>query len=122
MPATVPNAKRIRKNYRAHDQVTVGLEFSLTIVWCRGWISTRRIGPYYGIHHLGESGEAPSVIAREIEATYPGHEPIPPELGDEVVPDVAMALQAVPLGKATIYVCLLSLAWEWGGRRTPAPE
>jgi hypothetical protein len=40
MPATVPNAKRIRKNYRAHDQVTVGLEFSLTIVWCRGWIST----------------------------------------------------------------------------------
>ena len=61
------------------------------------------LGPYYGIHRTGAPGEEPAALdlAREIEATYPGYEPIPPELGDEVVPDVE------DLGKTTIYVCLL---------------
>jgi hypothetical protein len=50
------------------------------------------LGPYYGIHRTGAPGEEPVVrdIAREIEATYPGYQPIPPELGDEVVPDVCV--------------------------------
>src|SRR4051812_47688477 len=43
------------------------------------------LGPYYGIHRLGAPGEEPAALdlAREIEATYPGYEAIPPELGDE---------------------------------------
>ncbi|WP_437936899.1 hypothetical protein [Sorangium sp. So ce341] len=50
------------------------------------------LGPYYGIHLPGIPEEEPAAreIAREIEATYPGYQPIPPELGNEVVPDVAM--------------------------------
>jgi hypothetical protein len=66
------------------------------------------LGPYYGIHRTGAPGEEPAAIdlAREIEATYPGYQPIPPELGNEVVADV------VDLGKTTIYVCLLSDVWE----------
>ncbi len=72
------------------------------------------LGPYYGVHRTGAAADEPvaSDIAREIEATYPGYEPIPPELGREVVPDVAM--DAVALGEATIHVCLLSLVWTWG--------
>jgi hypothetical protein len=72
------------------------------------------LGPFYGVHRTGVAADDPvaSDIAREIEATYPGYEPIPPELGKEVVPDVAM--DAVMLGEATIHVCLLSLVWTWG--------
>ncbi|WP_437997825.1 hypothetical protein WMF26_45445 [Sorangium sp. So ce185] len=71
------------------------------------------LGPYYGIHLPGIPEEEPVAreIAREIEATYPGYQPIPPELGNEVVPDVAM--DAVPMGKATIYVCLFSSVWRF---------
>lgn len=76
------------------------------------------LGPYYGIHHLGERNE-PAAIAREIEAAYPGYEAIPPEIGNEVVPDVSV--ESRMLGEATIYVCLLSTVWEWGGVREPAP-
>jgi hypothetical protein len=77
------------------------------------------LGPYYGVHHTGESGEVPSAIVQEIEATYPGHESIPPEIGDEVVPDVVVEPRL--FGTQTIYVCLLSLVWDWGGVREPAP-
>ena len=47
-------------------------------------------------------------LAQEIEATY-GYEPMPPEIGKVVVPDVATNGRA--LGKATIYDCLLSDDW-----------
>ena len=53
----------------------------------------------------------PAVIAEEIEATYPGYQQIPPELGNEVVPDVAM--DGALMGKATIYVSLFSYIWTW---------
>jgi hypothetical protein len=69
------------------------------------------LGPYYGIHSTGEPGAESTAIAAEIEATYPGYQPIPPEIGNQVVPDVAM--DGVPLGEATIYVCLLSIVWTW---------
>jgi hypothetical protein len=82
------------------------------------------LGPYYGIHRTGLAvEELPALdLTREIEATYPGYEPIPPELGDEVVPDVSMNHR--PLGKATIYDCLLSPDWEessepWPPEKTP---
>jgi hypothetical protein len=71
------------------------------------------LGPYYGIHLPGIPEEEPVVpeIVREIEATYPGYQPIPPELGNEVVPDVDDA--GKPYGEATIYTCLFSHAWTW---------
>ncbi len=67
------------------------------------------LGPYYGIHDMGEPDEKPAAIAEEIEATYPGYKQIPPELGNELVPDVAM--HGALMGEATIYVCLFSRVW-----------
>ena len=69
------------------------------------------LGPYYGIHDRGEPDEKPAVIAEEIEATYPGYQQIPPELGNELVPDVAM--DGALMGEATIYLCLFSYVWTW---------
>jgi hypothetical protein len=71
------------------------------------------LGPYYGVHRTGSPGEEQAALdlAREIEATYPEYEPIPPELGSEVVPDVSLDTRS--FGKATVYECLLSLVWEW---------
>ena len=71
------------------------------------------LGPYYGIHLPGLPEEEPVAreIAREIEATYPGYQPIPPELTDEVVPDATMF--AVLMGEATIGMCLFSEVWTW---------
>jgi hypothetical protein len=71
------------------------------------------LGPYYGIHRSGAPGEeqVASEIARQIEATYPSYQAIPPELGNEVVPDVDV--DGGPLGEATIYVCLFSIVWTW---------
>jgi hypothetical protein len=76
------------------------------------------LGSYYGIHRTGAPGEEPPALdlAREIEATYPGYAPIPPELGDEVVPDVGH------FGKTTIYECLLSNVWKWGSPTWPSPS
>ena len=69
------------------------------------------LGPYYGIHDMGEPDEKPAVIAEEIEKTYPGYQQIPPELGNEVVPDVEM--DGEMFGDATIYTCLFSHVWTW---------
>jgi hypothetical protein len=68
------------------------------------------LGPYYGIHLPGIPEEEPVAreLTREIEATYPGYQTIPPELGNEVVPDVEAG---APFGEATIYVCLFSEVW-----------
>ncbi len=76
------------------------------------------LGPYYGIRRLGAPDEEQPALdlAREIEATYPGHETIPPELGNEVVPDVGN------FGKTTIYHCLLSEVWESSSYPTPPPD
>jgi hypothetical protein len=69
------------------------------------------LGPYYGIHDRGEPDEKPAAIAEEIEAVYPGYKQIPPELGNELVPDVAM--DGSLMGEATIYVSLFSKVWTW---------
>ena len=71
------------------------------------------LGPYYGIHLPGIPEEKPVAreIAREIEATYPGYQTIPPELGNEVVPDVEM--DGALMGNATIYICIFSKVWTW---------
>jgi hypothetical protein len=81
------------------------------------------LGPYYGIKRTGAAGEEAAVLdlAREIEATYTGYQAIPPELGDEVVPDVA--LDSKGFGRATIYHCLLSDAWRvMSGPWPPTPD
>ncbi|MGK3996412.1 hypothetical protein [Sorangium sp. So ce1024] len=71
------------------------------------------LGPYYGIHLPGipEEESVAREIAREIEATYPGYQTIPAELGNEVVPDVSMDWAF--MGEATIYMCLFSRVWTW---------
>lgn len=55
--------------------------------------------------------EAPfaAAIGEEIRATFPGHEPIDPELGLTVVPDVEAGNH--DFGEATIFCCLFSDAW-----------
>ena len=69
------------------------------------------LGPYYGIHLPGVPEEEPVAreLTREIEATYPGYTTIPPEIGNEVVPDVDAS---GPFGEATIYTCLFSEYWS----------
>ncbi|MGK3990183.1 hypothetical protein WME99_44475 [Sorangium sp. So ce136] len=69
-------------------------------------------GPYYGIHDTGEPDEIPAAVVEEIEATYPGYQTIPPELGNEVVPDVDMD-GVMMMGEATIYMCRFSPKWTW---------
>lgn len=69
------------------------------------------LGPYYGIHDMGGPDEKPAVLAEEIEATYPGYQTIPPELGNEVVPDVDAP--GAFWGEATIYICIFSKVWTW---------
>lgn len=68
------------------------------------------LGPYYGIQLPGVPDEEPVAreVVREIETTYPGYQTIRPEIGNEVVPDVAADL---PYGEATIYSCLFSEFW-----------
>jgi len=70
------------------------------------------LGPYYGIHLPGIPEEEPVAreVVREIKATYPGYQQIPPELGNEIVPDVATV--AAGFGEATIYLCLFSSFWR----------
>jgi hypothetical protein len=48
------------------------------------------------------------VLAAEIERTF-GYEPLPPEIGKEVVPDVATKTSG--LGESTIYDCLFTGHW-----------
>jgi hypothetical protein len=56
------------------------------------------------------SEERPSAskIAQEIEATW-GYEPLPPEIGNVIVPDVATELRET--GEATLHDCLFSDSW-----------
>ncbi len=70
------------------------------------------LGPYYGIHLPGIPEEEPVAreVAREIEATYPGYQRVPPEIGNEIVPEVA---DGCDFGEATIYWCLFSEVWKW---------
>ena len=78
------------------------------------------LGPYYGIHCMGALIDEPAALdlAQEIEATYPGYEPIPLELGNEVVPDVC--LDTRNFGRVTIYHCLLAEVWGWSWGPTTA--
>lgn len=69
------------------------------------------LGPYYLVCRLGTPDEEPYAedVAREIEATYVGYRPIPPELGKVLVPDVTV--HNLGMGEATIHDCLLSTQW-----------
>src|SRR6185437_11600723 len=83
------------------------------------------LGAYYGVHRTGAPEEEPfaSEIAREIEATYPGYVEIPPEIGNEVVPDIGLKV----FGETKVYHCVLSDEWDWSSgvvekRIAPLPE
>jgi len=82
------------------------------LVLGKTWINfhVSLLGPYYGIHLPGVPEEEPVAreIAREIEATYPGYQTIPPEIGDEVIPDVGFNSD---FGDLTIYGLLFSDYW-----------
>jgi hypothetical protein len=49
------------------------------------------------------------IITEEILSVFPGYEPMPPEVGNTIVPDVATGLRY--LGKATIFDCLFTDHW-----------
>ena len=49
-----------------------------------------------------------AALAREIAATF-GCEPMPPEVGEIIVPDASTNLRG--LGEARLYDCLLSDSW-----------
>jgi hypothetical protein len=87
------------------DVYDSGYSGDVTIPGCRIGFQVSLLGPFYGMDRTGDPGEEAVAIhlAREIESAYPGYEPIPPELGEEIVPDVC------PFERATIHGCLLSL-------------
>ena len=98
----------------------------MVIPGCRIGFCVCVLGPYYGIRRRGVPGEEAAALdlAREIEATYPGHRPIPPSQGDEVVPDVAFEMG---FGDCTIHHLLLSDMWDrmagpWPAPRNPPPS
>ncbi len=76
------------------------------------------LGPYYGMQLPGVPEEEPvaRAIREAIEATYPGYETIPPEIGNEVVPDVDAGLA---FGTATIYLAIFSEFWPRVYRNVP---
>jgi hypothetical protein len=49
------------------------------------------------------------IITEEIQTVFPGYEPMPPEIGNVIVPDVVAGNQA--LGKTTLYHCLFTDDW-----------
>lgn len=52
-----------------------------------------------------EEQQVGECVAREIETTFEGYEAVPPEVGNMVVPE--LALPGRPLGEATLYDCLM---------------
>lgn len=48
-------------------------------------------------------------ITGEILSVFPGHEPLPPEVGNVIVPDVVAGNQM--MGQTTLYHCLFTDAW-----------
>lgn len=79
------------------------------------WFHVSLFGPYYGIARKGIPGEEAAArdVAEAIEVSYPGFQPIAPELGSTVVPDVGIP------GQATIFRCLLDERWPVGSGPLP---
>ena len=69
------------------------------------------LAPCYAVNRTGASSEEPAAteIEQEIHRTYPGHERIPPELGNTLVRDAKMP--GFAFGMAPLYVFLFSEAW-----------
>lgn len=59
-----------------------------------------------GFDFTPEERAAVGVLVQEIEVTFVDHEPMPPEIGGVIVPDVATSSR--PLGAATIGHCLIA--------------
>lgn len=49
------------------------------------------------------------IVMEEILSVFPGYEPMPPEVGNAIVPDVEAGNQL--LGKSTLYHCLFTDYW-----------
>lgn len=111
---------RLQKRYSVQDESLLLLSGGTDPAYSgRVWLTDNTtinfhvslLGPYYGIQLPGipEEESVAREVAREIEATYPGYQTIPPEIGNEVVPDVTV--NVVAFGEATIYICLFSEVW-----------
>lgn len=112
--------RRLQKQYGVEDESLHLLSGGVEPAYSgRVWVTNNTsinfhvslLGPYYGIHLPGIPEEEPVAreVAREIEATYPGYQTIPPEIGNEVVPEVS---DGAEFGKMTIYICLFSEFWR----------
>jgi hypothetical protein len=49
------------------------------------------------------------IVTEEILAVFPGYEPMPPEIGNIIVPDVVAGTK--PMGKTTLFHCLFTDVW-----------
>jgi hypothetical protein len=73
--------------------------------------TTRSSGRAQEVHFSFTPDEEPHArtIAREILSLFTGYEPIPPEIGNAIVPDVVAGNQA--MGQTTLYHCLFTDVW-----------
>jgi len=73
--------------------------------------TTRSSGRTQEVRFAFTPDEEPYVraVSEEISSIFPGYEPLPPEVGNVVVPDVVAGNQA--MGKTTLFHCLFTDAW-----------
>jgi hypothetical protein len=71
------------------------------------------VGGEHSIHFDLRLDEKPfgDAIVEEILNVYPGHELLPPEIGNVIVPDVAANLNASKLGTEKLYDFLFGTDW-----------
>jgi hypothetical protein len=74
-------------------------------------ISAEPSGGFHDIQFTFSPDEEPyaRAITEEIEAGFPTYELMPPEIGHQIVPDVAAGNQV--MGTATLYHCLFTDSW-----------
>lgn len=117
--------RRLAKKYVIQDESLFLLSGHIDPAYSgRTWVDVEEafitfhvslLGPYYGIRRSGVADDDPkareimSEIIREIETTYPGYRQIPPEIGNEALPDVCF--NNSDFGKLTNYVLLFSDYW-----------
>ena len=106
-------ARRARQRPRRHEaRVRKRLEEALkrgAVYRTVGWPAERPITTRDVTLELSpEEQPYAAAMAREIETTY-GYEPMPPEIGNIIVPEVETASRRS--GEATIYTCLMSDQW-----------
>jgi hypothetical protein len=84
------------------------------VVYSSAHVVSPSLEPHSAVHDIrftfspDEEPYAQAIIA-EIDAVFPRYEPMPPEIGNQIVSDVAVGNQLI--GKATLYHCLFTECW-----------